>query len=304
MVKKADFNAKVTEVEGKMPSITGLATNSTLTAVEDKIPDVSSLFKKTDSDTKTSEIENKVNVHNYDKYITTPEFNTMAATVFNAILAAQTDLTRKPEFDAKLWGISDRVTKNKTKHLLVENELKRLKRLDLSYFWGKNYFEGNDGAQNVLVFQTMKNHFDLSNINQISKWKSKGLSNQYLDAVSTLGDVVLSKPMKPIHVIFKGKGTLAQNDNDFIPEGPIVNIYIVCKTSPKTINSNFVFKNCLFGVIKITNTTNSDTDKWQYSGYGIGFNSKGEFAPTDGGDGKNVNIFGVEACWNSRHVNN
>ena len=97
MVKKADFNAKVTEVEGKIPSITGLATNSTLTAVEDKIPDVSSLFKKTDSDTKTSEIENKVNVHNYDKYITTPEFNAMAATVFNAILAAQTDLTRKPE---------------------------------------------------------------------------------------------------------------------------------------------------------------------------------------------------------------
>ena len=32
---------------------------------------------------------------------------------------------RKAEFDAKLKGISDRVTKNKTKHLLVENELKK-----------------------------------------------------------------------------------------------------------------------------------------------------------------------------------
>ena len=77
MVKKTDSNAKVTEIEGKISSITGLATNSALTDVENKIPDVSSLVKKTDYNTKISEIENKVNNHNYDKYITTPEFNTM-----------------------------------------------------------------------------------------------------------------------------------------------------------------------------------------------------------------------------------
>ena len=47
----------------------------------------------------------------------------MAASTFNARLAAQTDLIRNPEFDAKLKDISDRVTKNKTQHLLVENEL-------------------------------------------------------------------------------------------------------------------------------------------------------------------------------------
>ena len=66
-------------------------------------------------------IENRVNDHNHGKYITTPEFDTVAASVFNARLAAQTDLIKRPEFDFKLKGISDRVTKNKTKHLLVEN---------------------------------------------------------------------------------------------------------------------------------------------------------------------------------------
>ena len=86
--------------------------------------------------------------------------------------------------------------------------------------------------------------------------------NQYLDLVGTLSDIVLSKPIKPMHVIFKGKGTLIQDDNDIIAGGPRINIYIVYKTSLKTINSNFVFKNCLFGTIKIANTTNSDTDKW------------------------------------------
>ena len=223
-LKKTDSNSKFSEVDRKIPSITGLATNSELTAVENNIPNVSSLVKKTDYNTKISEIENKVNDHNHDKCVTTPEFNTMAASTFNARLAAQTDSIRKPEFDAKLKGIRDRVTKNKTKHLLVENELNKLKTLDLSYFGGKNYFEGNDGAQNALVFQTMQKHFNLSNVNQISKWKSKGLSNQYLDAVGTLGDVVLSKPIKPMHVIFKGKGTLVQNDNDIIARGPIINI--------------------------------------------------------------------------------
>ena len=48
----------------------------------------------------------------------------MAASTFNARLAPRTDLIRKPEFDSKLKGIIDRVTKNKGKHLLVEKELK------------------------------------------------------------------------------------------------------------------------------------------------------------------------------------
>ena len=67
-----------------MPSITGSATNSALTAVENKIPSVSSLVKNTDNNTNISEIENKVNDHNHDKYITIPEFNTLAPRVFNA----------------------------------------------------------------------------------------------------------------------------------------------------------------------------------------------------------------------------
>ena len=171
-----------------------------------------------------------------------------------------------------------------------------------SYFRGKNYFDGDDGAQNTLVFQTMQKQFNLSKVNQIDKWKSKGLSGQYLNTFGKIGDVLLSKPIKPMHVIFKGKGTLVQNEND-IAGGPIVNIYIVYKTSPKTINSNFVFRNCLFGAIKITNTTNSDTDKWQYSGYGVGFDSTGSFTHPDGGNGKNVIIF-VADLGNSLHATN
>ena len=86
----------------------------------------------------------------------------------------------------------------------------------------------------------MQKYFKLSNQDQIDEWKSKGLSNQYLNVIRTVGDGLLSKPIKPMHVIFKRKRALAQNDNDIIAGRPIVNIYIVYKTSPKTINSNLL----------------------------------------------------------------
>ena len=72
LVKKTDFNSKINEVESKIPSITGLATSSALTTVENKIPDVNNLVKKTDYVTKISDIEKKITDHDHDKYITTP----------------------------------------------------------------------------------------------------------------------------------------------------------------------------------------------------------------------------------------
>ena len=93
MAKKSDLNAKITEIENKISITAGLATNSALTVVENKIPDVSNLVKKTDYNAKIGEIENKVNDHNHDKCITTPEFNILAARVFNGRLA-QADLVK------------------------------------------------------------------------------------------------------------------------------------------------------------------------------------------------------------------
>ena len=83
-----------------------------------------------------SELEKKLTDHNHDKYITTPEFNTLAASVFNARLA-QANLITKTDFDAKLSSLNRKITSNKTKHLLSENELKKLKTFDSIYFIGK-----------------------------------------------------------------------------------------------------------------------------------------------------------------------
>ena len=82
--------------------------------------------------------------------IYTPEFNTLAASVFNARLAPA-NLVTKTDFDAKLSSLNGQITGNKIRHLLVENELKKLKAFDSSYFIGESYFE-EDGTQNYLVF--------------------------------------------------------------------------------------------------------------------------------------------------------
>ena len=101
LVKKTDLDAKVTEIESKIPNVTGFATNSALTAVKNKILSVSILVKKMDYDSK---IENKVTNHDHDKYITTSEFNKLTTENFAARLA-QANLVTKTDFDTKLQNL-------------------------------------------------------------------------------------------------------------------------------------------------------------------------------------------------------
>ena len=68
--------------------------------------------------------------------------------------------------------------------------MKKLKTFDLGYFIGKSHFD-EDGAQNYLVFQPILDYFTL-NSNWITKWKSKGLSNESFEVVSTSNNTLTS----------------------------------------------------------------------------------------------------------------
>ena len=141
---------KNSELENKIPDISNLATKIALTTVENKIPGVRNLVKKTDYNTKITEIENKLTNHNHDKYIYTSEFNKLATDVFNARIT-QANLIAKTDFDSRLSSFNRKITSNISKYLLVENELNKLKTFDSSYFIGKSHFD-EDGTQNYLVF--------------------------------------------------------------------------------------------------------------------------------------------------------
>ena len=96
-------------------------------------------------------------------------------------------------------------------------------------------------------------------------------------------------------------GDLLRQNQVTYNHGPIVNIYIVYETILDTKTSNIALENCLFGAMKLTK--NSDIDKYKYSGYSIGFDSRGSFSHPSGENGKNVIIFGADLS-NSVHANN
>ena len=83
MVKKTDFNIKVTEIEGKIADVSSLVTKSALTVVENKTPDVSSLVEKTDYATEIANLRND--------YVTNAALN-----------AKHKDLIQKTKFDTEV----------------------------------------------------------------------------------------------------------------------------------------------------------------------------------------------------------
>ena len=110
----------------------------------------------------------------------------------------------KADFDAKLSSLSRKIAANKLKNVLVENELKKLKAFDLSYFIGKSHFE-EDGTQNYLVFQPMYRYFKLdTNTFYILSWQSKGLSNENIAPPNTNFSPSINYVGNKIRVRFTG----------------------------------------------------------------------------------------------------
>ena len=85
-------------------------------------------------------MEKKLTDHYNDKYITTSGFNTLGTKAFNARLAQTNLIKKKTEFNAKLSRVNRKIISNKIKHLVVENEMKKLKTFNSSYFIGKSHF--------------------------------------------------------------------------------------------------------------------------------------------------------------------
>ena len=63
--------------------------------------------------------------------------------------------------DNSVSSSNNKIVANKTKNYSIENELKKLKTIDLSYFIGKSHFE-EDGTQNYLVFQPIRRYVKIN----------------------------------------------------------------------------------------------------------------------------------------------
>ena len=175
---------KIDKVEKKLPDISGLATKSSVThliteqedytdKVKKKIPAISGLASKTE----LTAVENKI-----------PDISGLATT--SALTAVEnkipdiTSLITKTDFDTKLKSVSDRVTNNKSKDILLDNELKKLKaRVDssekiklndvqkeISFNRGFFYYL----QQSYLGYECKMDSFNFTS-KKILEWKSTGI---------------------------------------------------------------------------------------------------------------------------------
>ena len=302
LVKKTDYNTKINQIENKIPSISNLATKTALTTIENKIPSTNNLVKKTDYKAKITEMENKITNHKHDEYITTPEFNKLAADAFNARIA-QANLITKTDFDARLSRLNRKITKNIPDHVLVKNELNKLKPFDFGYFVGKSHFQ-EDGVQNYLVFQPVYRYFKfIANTNHISEWISKGLSPESIKPPATSDNsIALAINNYGTKTRVKFTGSCLKQSKASYTHGKIVNIYVVCELGAASSKINDpTLKICLFSAVTLTK--NTDIDKYGYSGYGIGFDKGSSFSFPAGGFGENIIIFRADMS-SSVHIDN
>ena len=101
----------------------------------------------------------------------------------------------------------------------------------------------------------------------------------------------------------KFSGSCLKQDKITYIHGKIVNIYIVYEINKKdnTIISDPTLENCLSGAVILTKNVN--TDRYGYSGFGIGFDRKENVSFSGGGYGQNVLIFGVDMSFFA-HIDN
>ena len=241
---------KIDKVEKKIPDISGLSTKSSVTRliteqedytdkVKKKIPDISGLVSKTE----LTAVENKI-----------PDVSGLvtasALTAVENKIPDITSLITKTDFDAKLKSISDRATNNKSKDLLLDNELKKLKTLvdstakikfddvqkENSFNRGFFYYL----QQSYLVYECKMDSFQFT-AGKISTWKSTGILNYLGNSnMNAVGD---SKSVLPelknggrMHVSLSGNHF--QQNKVIIPNNNnVINIYCVYKIDPIASNS-------------------------------------------------------------------
>ena len=131
-------------------------------------------------------------------------------------------------------NLNRKITQSKSKHLLVENELSKLKTFDSGYFIGKSHFE-EDGTQNYLVFQPMYRYF-----------KSKGLSAESIKS-STTSDNSLTPALSYYGTKTRVKftGSCLKQSKISYTHGKVVNAYIFHELGASSYHVNDpTLKNC------------------------------------------------------------
>ena len=193
--------------------------------------------------------------------------------------------TKITELEKKNPDISNLATKTLVNK--VENRIPSISNLDEAV------------TQNYDIFEPIIKYFKVTallSVDYVLSWKSRGLNETAIESIKTTNYSLNSSidnyyDFTTIRLKFNGS-FLNWPSSSTIFHGGVVNIYIVYEITSDYKDINYPeLKNCLFGSVNLTK--NAHIDKFEYSGYGIGFDR--EPSVSIGNEtGKNVIIFGVD----------
>ena len=137
----------------------------------------------------------------------------------------------------------------------------------------------------------------------IELWKPNGMSDKNIENI-TKSNSSVAPTFVDHHVLldlnFNGNCLITSNISI---SKKVINLYIsyTLVAQLRNLNTGFTLRNCLFGSVKLTK--NGDLDKYKYSCYGIGFDSRSECSLPNDTMSKNVTIFGADMSL-SVHIDN
>ena len=264
--KTTEIENKIKTVDNKIPTTTGPATKTELTAVENKIPDANGFVKKSDYTTEITPIKNDF--------------------VNNASLDGKLNGLKAQNIADEVKKVDDKTKKNASDILGFESRLKQKEDIvdegqrENSFTRGFYYYL----QKNYLVYECRTYSFKKNTSNKLTTWKSTGIDN--LSTNSNLKAISDGKLLLPTLENY-GRMSVKFNGSCFVQNKVLhpnnnnaVNIYIVYKLDiiNNTRNTDYTIQTALFGAIKITK--NNDFSKNNYEEYGICFNEGGEFIHT------------------------
>ena len=318
---------KIDAVEKKIPVLTDfvtaarfnhekklLATKTELTTVENKIPDVSTLATNTSLssllpvstfNSKVTELEGKMTTvdNKFSGFVKKSDYGTEITKIKNDY-ATNVSLDSKLN-DLKAQHIADEVKKvdDKTKKnacniLGFENRVKQKEDIVDENQRGlsvkRGFFFYMD--QSYLVYDCKMASCQFTT-GKISVWKSTGtfnyLGNSNMNTVGDSGnDLPALKNDERMYVYLSGNH-FEQNKVIIPDNNNVINIYCIYELQPVTAtrDDTFTIQNALFGAMEITR--NTDTSKFAYKRYGICFYEGRTFSKGNINNGRNVLIFGV-----------
>ena len=114
----------------------------------------------------------------------------------------------------------------------------------------------------------------ITNTDYVSSYKSKGLSSESIKPPTTSDNsLTLALSYYGTKAGVKFTGSCLKQSKISYTHGKVVNFYTVYELAASSSHNNDpTLKNCLFGAVTLAK--NADIDKYECSGYGIGFDKR------------------------------